>query len=404
MKNVKRLYSSLPCFERSKACAYINLENLKHNYNILTNNLSCRPICVIKADAYGHGGGECAKALYTAGCDFFAVSSIEEAVDVRIALFDIEEKKRPADILILGYTPPMFAKYLAEYNIIQSGVSFEYCTELEKNAKEDNVNVKIHIAIDTGMNRIGFPAQNDLDIMTTIDNICLIKSFSNISINGVFTHFANADGNPHENYTPLQFERFLKIKNALENKGINGLFYHACNSAAAIRYPKYHLDGVRFGIALYGYDPSEYVTKDGLLPVMRLETVISHIHILKKGDALGYGCDYIAEDDMSIATLPIGYADGYVRGYKGSYVTVYTESGKYKARIIGRICMDQCMIDISLIKDARVHDKVVLMGDSKEHLTKLAENAGSFEYEALCLISSRVPRIYRSDAENESNV
>ena len=400
--NKKRLYSTLPCLENSKACAYVNLDNLCQNYRNLKAIIGdSMPICVIKADAYGHGAGECAKALYLEGCGFFAVSSIEEAMDLRIALSSVEKKNRKASILILGYTPPTFAKYLAEYEITQTGVSYDYCRELSISAEASGVRVKIHIALDTGMNRIGFPAQNDGDIMTTIDNICLISSYEHLELTGIFSHFSRADYPLYEesltdSYTNLQGERFNKVISELKIRGVDTGICHICNSAGTLHFPLFHHDAVRLGIALYGYAPSEFFDFP-LLPVLKLETVISHIHTLKAGDRLGYGGDFVADTDRIIATLPIGYADGYLRAYRGSEVTIYSGGRAQRANLVGRICMDQCMVDITDVDGAQVGDKVIMLGEDQKTLSELAKKANSSEYEALCIISSRIARVYTRD-------
>ena len=397
--NKKRLYSTLPCLENSKACAYVNLDNLCENYNRLKAAVgSARPICVIKADAYGHGAGECAKALFLEGCDFFAVSSIEEAMDVRAALSTVEKKNNRASILILGYTSPAYAKYLAEYEITQTGISYDYCRELNESASACGVCVKIHIGLDTGMNRVGFPAQSDSDISTTIDNICLVNAYKNLNITGIFSHFSRADYPLYEesikgSYTCLQAERFDKVVSNLASIGVDVGMRHICNSAGSLHFPMYHYDAVRLGIALYGYAPSEHFDFP-LLPVLKLETVVSHIHTLKIGERLGYGGDYVAQNNRLIATLPIGYADGYLRAYRDSEVMIYSDGKVHTASLVGRICMDQCMVDITDIEGVKVGDKVVMLGEDTKTLSNLAKKANSSEYETLCIISSRIPRIY----------
>ena len=400
--NKKRLYSTLPCLENSKACAYVNLDNLCENYRNLKSLIgSATPICVMKADAYGHGAGDCAKALYLEGCSFFAVSSIEEAMDLRVALSTVEKKNNRADILILGYTSPAFVKHLYEYDITQAGVSYDYCRELCLAAESCGVRVKIHAALDTGMNRIGFPAQNDADISTTVDNICLISSYEHLKLTGIFSHFSKADF-PYceeslpDSYTNLQGERFNKVITELKNRGVDTGICHICNSAGILHFKDYHHDAVRLGIALYGYEPSEYFDFP-LLPVLELETMISHIHTLKAGDPLGYGGEFVADTDRVIATLPIGYADGYLRAYRGSEVTIYAGGEAQRATLVGRICMDQCMVDITGVRDARVGDRVIMFGERQDSLLGLADKSKSNWYEALCLISSRIPRVYLRD-------
>lgn len=398
----KRLYSTLPCLENSKACAYVNLDNLCENYKNLKSLIgNATPICVMKADAYGHGAGECAKALYLEGCRFFAVSSIEEAMDLRVSLATVEKKNNRADILILGYTPPAFAKHLSEYDITQTGVSYDYCRELSIAAEECGVRVNVHIALDTGMNRIGFPAQNDADISTTVDNICLISSYEHLKLTGIFSHFSKADFPYFEeslpdSYTNLQGERFNKVISELEALGIDVGICHVCNSAGVLHFPYHHHGAVRLGIALYGYEPSEYFDFP-LLPVLKLETMISHIHTLKAGDPLGYGGEFIADTDRVIATLPIGYADGYLRAYRGSEVTIYSGGEAHTANLVGRICMDQCMVDVTDIENVRVGDRVIMFGEHQNSLLNLADKAKSNWYESLCLISSRIPRVYVRD-------
>lgn len=398
---IKRLYSTLPCFSESRAYAYINIDNLKANYRQLTKDISARPICVLKADAYGHGAGECAKALYLEGCDFFAVSSAEEAIDIRTSLRNISGSES-ADILILGYTPQELAPMLSENNITQSGISLEYCKQLSESASAAGVEVKIHIALDTGMNRIGLCAHTDSEIREAIDNICLIFGMQGLDVCGMFSHFSDADSYP-DNTTKLQFDRFIQVKEGLSEKGHDIGFCHICNSAASLRYPEFHLDGIRLGISLYGY-PAESGCRHDLLPVMRLEAIISHIHKMTAGECLGYGGDYVAESDRLIATLPIGYADGFIREYKDSLVTVIHANKIYKAHLVGRICMDQCMVDVTDIPNVDIRDRVILFGLNNRQLTVMSHRANSFEYQALCLISSRIPRIYTGGDKNESGI
>ncbi len=402
----KRLYSTLPCLEKSKACAYVNLDNLCENYRNLNAVIGdAMPICVIKADAYGHGAGECAKALFLEGCNFFAVSSIEEAMDLRASLSTVEKKNNRADILILGYTPPTLARYLSEYEITQTGISYDYCRALSLAAESDGVKVKIHIGLDTGMNRVGFPAQSDSDISTTVDNICLISSNKYLEITGMFSHFSKADYSYDEeslpnSYTNLQAQRFKKVITELESRGVNIGICHICNSAGALHFQGHYHNAVRLGIALYGYPPSEYFDFP-LLPVLKIETVISHIHTLKAGELLGYGGEFSSDTDRIIATLPIGYADGYLRAYRESEVTIYSGGISHTAKLVGRICMDQCMVDITHIESAQVGDRVIMLGENQKTLINLAGKANTNWYESLCLISSRIPRVYFRDEEED---
>ena len=217
----------------------------------------------------------------------------------------------------------------------------------------------------------------------------------------MFTHFSKADEEEDKVFSPdshtrIQAERFSTVKKLLNNDNIE-LFCHVCNSAAAVRFPEFAFNGVRLGILLYGVMPSHNVSAD-TSPVMSLHTVISHIHALPTGESVSYGGSFTTESDRLIATLPIGYADGFMRAYSGAEVTVHTDSGDFKAPVIGRICMDQCMIDITNVP-ARVGDKITVFGSDPRELSRLATLANTIEYEVLCLISGRVPRITKNAIE-----
>lgn len=398
MKKKYHLYSSMPMLGNHKSYAEIDIGALKHNYKKIkamisqsSNNTSV--MCVLKADAYGHGAKNCCLALLEEGCRFFAVSSIEEAIDIRNVCNAVSSD---AEILLLGYTLPTQAALLSEYKITASLIDPDFALELAKEAEKAGVIIRAHIKLDTGMNRIGFAAKTDEDISKTVSQIIDISKSKNIDICGMFTHFSKADEDieefcPHS-FTTLQAERFQKTDRALLDAGIDVKFRHVCNSAAAMGFPEYHFDACRVGITLYGTHTSRTVDKYGLLPVMKLCTVIAHKHTLSEGDSVSYGGIYTAKDNRTVAVIPIGYADGFIRRYTGADVTVLTKNGAKKASVIGRICMDQCMIDITDI-EAEVGDKVIIFGNSADELTKLAKKADTIEYECICLITSRVPRI-----------
>lgn len=398
MKKKYHLYSSMPMLGNHKTYAEIDLGALKYNYRKMRDEIcsvspGTRTICVLKADAYGHGAKNCCRALLEEGCRFFAVSSIEEAIDIREVCDDMRTK---AEILILGYTFPQQAKLLAKYNIITTLVDRDFAALLAAEAKRVGVRVRCHIKLDTGMNRIGFPARCESEVISTADDIAAISQLPSLNICGMFTHFSKADEAleeelPHEP-TQKQAELFTSLDRELLSRGIDVGFRHICNSAAAMLFPEYYLDACRLGITLYGAHPSRYADRYELKPVMKLCTVISHIHTLPAGEAVSYGGTFITDTDKKIATLPIGYADGFIRAYSGESVSVVTASGIYKAPVLGRICMDQCMIDITDI-DAAVGDKVIIFGNSPDELTSLARAAETIEYECLCLVTSRVPRI-----------
>ena len=396
-----RPYSSTPSFSHSKVWAEINTEALANNYRLLCEKTpGTRHICVVKADAYGHTAAICTEALLDAGCDFFAVSCIEEAIEVRK---HCRSKKQSAEILILGYTAPQYAQILTRYNIIQAVISEDYAFSLANEAKNSKCKVRVHVALDTGMNRVGICARNKDETIAAAETIKSIISNSSLSVEGLFTHFAKADEDAEtvlspDSHTRAQAERFMSVRQILSDNGID-LFCHVCNSAAAVRFSEFAFDGVRFGILLYGVSPSHHISAD-TTPVMSLHTVISHIHTLPKGESVSYGGTYVAESDRIIATLPIGYADGFMRTYGGVKVTVHTAGGEFKAPIIGRICMDQCMVDVTDIP-AEVGNKVTIFGTHPEELSSLAALGDTIEYEVICLISGRVPRIKKVVKEDK---
>lgn len=397
IERIYKLYSSLTELEQRKTWAEIDLGALRSNYRLLRDTF-CSPhagtrmIAVVKAEAYGHGAPECVRTLLSQGCDFFAVSCIDEAVAVRLVC---DEEHKGADILILGYTPTSLASHLSRYNIIQALLSEDYAVHLDAAAQEAGVNVRVHAAIDTGMNRIGFVAHSDDEIAAAVTAIARVHRFSHLRLEGMFTHFSRADempGGEGEERTDLQMQRYRAVRQGLEERGVTIPFHHACNSAAAVRRAEDRMDGVRVGILLFGARPSDYIELP-LKPVMKLKTVISHLHKLLPEEAVSYGGTYTAESERLIATMPIGYADGFLRAYSGAFVTVHTQDGARTAPIVGRICMDQCMIDVT-DTGARTGDAVTLFGGDPKELYAYADRASTIDYESLCLISSRVTRCY----------
>jgi alanine racemase len=387
------LYSDLPALKQHKVWAEIDTDALYYNYKLLCSlTKGTHHICTVKADSYGHISDICVRVLLCAGCRFFAVSCIEEAISVRNIC---NSENTDANIIILGYTDCAQASLLAEHDIIQSVLSEDYAKKLNESAKEQNCRVRVHVALDTGMNRIGICAKNDEECRTAASAIVKISGYEHLILEGLFTHFFNADGEyeatlPSHSQTKTQFEHFNRVRKLLSDRGIT-LFCHTCNSAAAVRFPEYALDGVRLGIMLYGIPPSEHIDV-GLQPVMSLRTVLSHVHPVHQGESVGYGGSFISEKERKLATLPIGYADGFIRAYQGFHVTVSTKAGNFLAPIVGRICMDQCMIDVTGLP-VEVGDVVTIFGKDIKDIRRLAKTANTIEYEVLCLISSRVPRI-----------
>ncbi len=383
--------------------AEIDLGALQNNYRACLEKLqqsapNARILAVVKADGYGHGDKTCVCALLDAGCDFFAVSCPEEAYRVR------EQAEDKADILILGYTmpQPQTVSELAKHNLIQTLLSPDYARELAAVVKKENLApLRVHIAIDTGMGRIGYPARTEQEIDETVRNILALREESAFEICGMFTHFARADEGlaSSKEKTSLQVARYRTLKQKLEENGMTIPFHHVCNSAAALTRPDDVFDGVRLGLCLY--TPPTYKPKRlNLQPVMHLSADVVHIQTIPAGESVGYGGRFTALHDTPIGVLPIGYADGIPRSLRGATLTIHTEKGAYPVKIIGSVCMDQCMIDLSGI-DAKVGDRISFFGHTPTALETLATHAGTIPYELLCAISLRVPRNIISPKQNE---
>lgn len=366
---------------------------------IQTTSPTARILAVVKADAYGHGTEPCVRALLGAGCDFFAVSCIEEALVVRSVC---QSEKKKADVLILGYTTPRYARELVENNLIQTLLSASYAKELAEAAKKENLApLSVHIAVDTGMGRIGYPARTEKEIAQTVCDILSLSEEKAFDVCGMFTHFARADEAiaSAKEATSKQVARYRVLKEKLEDGGFTVPFHHTCNSAAALTRPDDVFDGVRLGLALY--TPPTYTPKRLCLqPVMHLSADIIHIQTIPKGESVGYGSRFTALDDTPIGVLPIGYADGIPRSLKGATLSLQTRDGVFPVKIIGSVCMDQCMVDLSGVP-AHVGDRVSFFGYTPKSLSALAEHAGTIPYELLCAISPRVPRIYHTSKEKE---
>ena len=291
------LYGDFEELQRHKIVAEISTDALAHNYKLLCSRTEgCEHICVVKADAYGHIADICVRELLGLGCTFFAVSCIEEAISLRKICLD---EGVDARVLILGYTDPSLASVLSKYDIIQTVLSLENAYALDAEAKAANCLVRAHVAVDTGMNRIGVCACSPSECITAADEIEILTKLEAVRLEGIFTHFARSDEEgsitlaPHS-HTAIQGERFKGVIELLGDRGIR-LFTHACNSAASVRFPGLAFDAVRLGIMLYGVYPSRYVERIGLKPVMRLKTVIAHVHTVPAGETVSYGGTYKAQ-------------------------------------------------------------------------------------------------------------
>lgn len=372
--------------------AEIRLDALEHNMAEIrrVTHPSAAIMAVVKADAYGHGDAQTAQRLQKCGADWFAVSNLAEALELRRCGIELP-------VLILGYTAPEFAAKLAYNNITQAVYCAEYAQKLSAAAVQAAVSVNIHIKVDTGMSRIGFFYHDTMTDEATVDAIAEAVALPGLYADGIFTHFANADGATEgEVYTRLQYDLFLDMLHRLKERGITFSFRHCCNSAAILNYPEMHLDMVRAGLILYGMYPSSTVARNvQLRPVMQLKTVISMVKSIPQGTALSYGGTFVSPKEMTVATVPIGYADGYPRALSNK-AYMLTENGE-RMPVIGNVCMDQCMLDVSGIAGVAEGTPVTVMGESNGRSIGadfLAEKCGLINYEIICGLSRRVPRVY----------
>lgn len=370
----------------------IDLDAIKHNFCEVKNLIKedTKVMSVVKADAYGHGVKYVARQLERIGTNWFAVSNLEEAVQLR--KYGI---KKP--ILILGYTPDDMMAKIYEYDLSQTILSYEYGKKVIEECKKRGIKIKAHFKIDTGMNRIGFTCRNDSEYDESIEKIKELFESKELISEGIFTHFSSADDLSDGNYTKMQFNNFIEVINRLELIGIRFGIRHCCNSAGIINYPDMHLDMVRAGIILYGLKPSDDIArKIDIIPVMSLKTVVSQIKDLPEGSSVSYCRKYVSDKNIKSATVPIGYADGY--STKFSNKSSMLVRGK-RVSIIGRVCMDQLMLDVSDIGDICQGDVVTVFGKDEEHyifVDELAKYMESISYEIVCLIGKRVPRLYFS--------
>lgn len=371
-----------------RSWAEIDINAIIDNFNSIKGRCSSSAImCVVKADAYGHGANYLSKVYDNLGADYYAVAALSEALNLRRF-----GTKTP--ILILGYTLPEYYEYVVNNNITQTIFSYEDALLLSKCAVSLNKTAKVHIKIDTGMTRLGFDLNDN-----TISQIIKISKLNGIEIEGVSSHFAVSDEADPDNYTKLQFDKFVGFTDQLKSNGVNILYRHISNSGGVFASSKYQLDMVRPGIALYGlYDSVNY--DNSLKPALSLKTIIAQIRKVPQNTTVSYGRTYCCSENKTLATIPIGYADGYNRqlSNKGRVII----NGKF-APIVGRVCMDQTIIDVTGI-DCKQGDTVILIGsDGTNNISasELARLSNTINYEIVCAISDRIPRLYIKDGAIE---
>ncbi len=383
-----------PIFEHH-TWAEIDLDALVRNFRIIQQKAGSMPLCaVVKADAYGHGAVHCARALAEAGAAGFAVSCLAEAVELRRAGLTLP-------IVILGHTQPAFAGTLIENDVAQACFSLEYARKLSEAACAAGGRLRVHIKVDTGMGRIGFAVRHDFDgAVAAMLAACRLPGLEAV---GLFQHFAVADstedGDPA--YTAEQQALFCRAYEALRAAGQDFAVVHCDNSAAVMLHPEWPAAlpaekcMARPGIILYGFDPSSEVRFSCFAPVMRLKTVVSQVKTLEPGESTSYGRHFTAGKPTRVATLCAGYADGYPRLLSCGKGVV--ELHGRPAAVLGNVCMDQMMVDVTDIPGVQEGDEAILWGGAvSDSAESIADKTGTISYEVLCGVSRRVPRIYLS--------
>lgn len=373
--------------------AEVDLTAAEHNFNIIRQKAKGSKICcVVKADGYGHGANVLSKLYEDLGADYLAVSNIDEAEELRG--YGI---KLP--ILILGYTPVSDAGRLLKLNLTQAVYSLDFARALSSECEKLEGKLKVHIKIDTGMSRIGFMCQSFPRDEASIDEIMEACSLKGLEAEGIMAHFSVADeGEGGREYTENQLSSFDYTVNALKEKGIEFDIVHHANSAGTEDYEKAHKSMVRAGIILYGLAPStEVLNALPLKPLMTLKTSVASVKKIHKGTTVSYGRTFEAEKDMTVATVTIGYADGYFRDFSN---TAYMVLKGKKCRILGRVCMDQTIIDVSGLEDVKIGDEVIVFSaDGEPSVSELATFANTINYEIVCAVSKRVPRFYNKNGK-----
>ncbi len=366
----------------------INTDAIIHNYKMITTASSLPVYATVKADAYGHGAPYIAKIYQNLDILGLSVSSFSEAIQLR-------KSGITKPILILGYTDPKLAKELFLNNLTQSIISLDYAKQLSQNALYP---IDCHIKIDTGMGRLGFDIIYDKE--KALEEMYQLKNLHNIKCSGLYTHFAAADmaGEFYLEYTQNQIDLFNEIKEKLKNKGFDISLFHGQNSSGIARKLESEFNMLRPGCILYGYYPSNEVIMPDLMPALDLKSIITHIKPVKKGQFISYGLTHKVPNDTIIATVCCGYADGLPRQLSNTNHQVEINGKNYP--VIGRICMDQFMVDIGCESDIKVGDEVLVIGgNGKQSFHNTATKLSTLPGNLLCSLNKRAPKVYLKDGK-----
>lgn len=362
--------------------AEINLGAIRHNLEVVNHIVKARAkiLGVVKADAYGHGMTEVSKAIVDY-VDYFGVASIDEAAVLRRAGI-----QKP--VLVIGVILPEEIEGVLKFNLIQTVSDLDISKKLSRLAQSRNKKIKVHIKVDTGMGRLGFWHEEAIDFIKRISRL------KNIIIDGIFTHFPNAEADSVFTYN--QIRNFERLAENLRDNNIDIPIKHTANSMGLIDFKDSHMNMVRPGLMMYGIYPKESLMKNILLrPALTLKTKISYLKSMPKGRSISYGMTYVTPRPTKIATIPVGYGDGYSR-YFSNKAEVLIKG--VRCPIVGRVCMDMCMVDVGCLKNVKAGDDVILIGSQADEIIRAEELArliNTIPYEVLCNIGRRVPRIYK---------
>jgi len=361
----------------------IDLNALRHNLLAIRKWVGpqIKILGIVKADAYGHGDYEVSRVLLNNGVEMLGIAILEEGIQLR-------DKGIKAPLLILGGIFEEQIDTVIQYGLTPTVYDLKLADVLSKRANYFNKIMKVHVYVDTGMGSIGVKYDK------AVEFVKFVKNMKNLLIEGIYTHCSSSDEKDSA-FTNLQIKRFRDVLDALDTIKVCIPLRHMANSGAILDYPEAYFNMVRPGLSLYGLYPSEDVSRDiGIKPVMSFKTRIIHIKNMESGDVIGYGRTYRITKPTRVATLPLGYDDGYNRLFSNQGEVIIR--GK-KASIVGRVCMDQCFVDVTHIKDVSVGDEVVLYGSQAQEsipIESIAKQLNTIPYEVTCSISKRVPRIY----------
>ena len=378
-----------------RAWAEVSLDNLAHNYRAIRELLppGCLFMGMVKSDAYGHGAVAVSRALSRLGAEYLGVACLDEALELRRGGISLP-------ILILGSTEPRYVPELLEHGLTQTVYDLETARMLGEQAQRAGGTLVIHLKADTGMSRLGFLCDEE-HLAQSAREMGEAYRLPGLRPEGIFTHFADSDED--EDYTLLQFTRFLDLLDRLEKDGCTFALRHCANSGATLRFPFAHLDMVRPGLALYGHYPTpEMESLCPLLPVMELYSQVASVKELPPGTSISYGRTHRLESPRRLAVVSIGYGDGFFRGYSNRFSVEL--NGKV-APILGRVCMDMCMVDVTEAPEVQVGDAALIYGGglgSAQSVERGAALMNTVSYELLCALSKRIPRVYLEGAHREA--